>query len=88
MERYEDPNDMHNSTSYHTGKRCIEHLCTRPAGTWWSKFWCQPCNANRLRRISGVLEHEVARHEGRVPADSMPPNAGIEPTQGHGENHD
>lgn len=70
MERYQDPNDPLNGASYHTGKKCVERGCDRPAGTHWSKFWCQPCNAARLGRISGFLEHEVLRYEGKVPSDS------------------
>lgn len=71
MERYQDPNDPLNGASYHTGKQCVERGCTRPAGTHWSKFWCQPCNAARMARIGGVLRHEVARYAGQVPLDSV-----------------
>lgn len=74
LERYENPDDPLNAASYHTGRPCIERGCERPAGTHWSRFWCQPCNAARMKRISGVLEHEMARLEGKVPVDSMPPN--------------
>lgn len=72
MERYEDPQDPLNATSYHTGKTCIEKGCSRPAGTHWSPFWCQQCNAARMRRISGALVHELTRLQGAVPAESMP----------------
>lgn len=65
MERYEDPADPLNAATYHTGKPCIEKGCANPAGTHWSKFWCQPCNATRMRRISENLERELARLEGR-----------------------
>ena len=75
MERYEDPSDPLNGPEFHTGKRCIEKGCQRPAGTRWSKFWCQPCNAARMGRIGRTLEHELARLEGRVPENSMPPDA-------------
>ena len=71
-ERFDDPNDELNSSKYQTGKLCIVRGCGKPAGTHWSPFFCQPCNANRMRRIGAVLDHEVARHEGRVPPDSMP----------------
>jgi hypothetical protein len=71
MERYQDPNDPLNATSYHTGKKCVERGCDRIAGTHWSKLWCQPCNAARMGRISGFLQHEVARYEGAAHPDSM-----------------
>lgn len=71
MERYQDPSDPLNAASYHTGKKCVERGCDRSAGTHWSKFWCQPCNAARLGRIGGFLRHEVARHEGMVPPESV-----------------
>lgn len=70
MERYQDPNDPLNASSYHTGKKCIVRGCDRPAGTHWSKFWCQPCNAKRMDGIGGVLHHEVSRMAGEVPEDS------------------
>lgn len=56
MKRYEDPNDPLNAATHHTGKECIEKGCTRPAGTSWSPFWCQPCNSARMTRISDQLE--------------------------------
>ena len=43
----------------------MEKGCTNPAGTHWSRFWCQPCNAIRMNRISENLEREMARFEGR-----------------------
>ena len=55
MKPHEDPTHPHNSARYHTGKLCIE-LCGRPAGTWWSRLWCQPCNTARMDRISASLE--------------------------------
>ena len=61
MERYQDPGDPLNGPEYHTGKRCVEAGCDNPAGTHWSKLWCQPCNAARLDRISRALESEMAR---------------------------
>jgi hypothetical protein len=63
MHRYEDPTDPLNAAKYHTGQSCVEKGCTRPAGTHWSPFWCQPCNAARMNRISANLEAEVARRE-------------------------
>ena len=56
MEPSEDPNNEGNSIKYHTGKLCIEG-CGRPAGTGWGPHWCQPCNAVRLKRISGQFEN-------------------------------
>lgn len=52
--RHHDPNDPDNGSEYHTGKPCIEG-CGRPAGTAWSPYWCQPCNAARLDKITGQL---------------------------------
>lgn len=45
----EDPSHPHNSDAYLTGSPCV--CCGNPAGTAWSPFWCQSCNAQRLRRI-------------------------------------
>lgn len=64
MERFEDPHDPLNSDKYHTGKKCIEKGCQNLAGTHWSKYWCQPCNAQRLTRITNNLENELNRLEG------------------------
>lgn len=63
LERYEDPDDPLNGSMFQTGKVCIARGCSRPAGTHWSKFWCQPCNAIRVRRINQFLEDEVARYD-------------------------
>ena len=52
---FEDPEDYGNSTEFHTGKRCIEG-CGRPAGTYWSRFWCFECNVKRMRRVGGEIE--------------------------------
>ena len=54
MEKYQDPEDPLNGKGYLTGKLCIEG-CGRLAGTAWSKFWCQPCNAERMDRIGKEL---------------------------------
>ena len=54
MDRYQDPNDPLNGEEHQTGKPCIEK-CGRPAGTHWSPYWCQPCNAARMNRISSSL---------------------------------
>ncbi len=55
MRPYENPNDEGNSCYYHTGKLCIEG-CGRPAGTGWSPHWCQPCNTERINRISAKFD--------------------------------
>ena len=62
---HRDPDHPHNSSAHHTGKNCIEQ-CGRPAGTWWSPLWCQPCNADRLGRISGQLGVISARAGSRT----------------------
>ena len=66
MERHGDPSDPLNGAEHHTGKLCIERGCTRPAGTAWSPFWCQPCNSDRLRHITEVLERKLDSTAGRV----------------------
>jgi hypothetical protein len=58
----DDPNYEGNSPKYHTGKLCIEG-CGRPAGTVWSPYWCQQCNAQRLRRISKGFEDCLKQFE-------------------------
>lgn len=57
---YADPDDPGNGSRYHTGKSCIEG-CGRPAGTAWSPFWCQKCNAERIERINVALVKINAR---------------------------
>ena len=56
MERYRDPDDTLNDKKYHTGKPCVWPGCTFPAGTAWSKFWCQKHNAARMDGIGESLE--------------------------------
>lgn len=56
---HRDPAHPNNSPTYHTGKPCIMG-CGRPAGTAWGLHWCQPCNAERMDRISRNLEALVA----------------------------
>lgn len=63
--RFENPSDSLNGPEYHTGKVCIMKGCDKPAGTAWSPFWCQPCNADRMRRIGNFLETETERYEGK-----------------------
>lgn len=53
--RPDDPSDQLNGSQHHTGKACIETGCDNPAGTAWSPFWCQPCNAKRMQRIGASL---------------------------------
>lgn len=53
---YRDRDDPGNDHKYHTGKRCIESGCERPAGTAWSKLWCFEHNVERMDRISAALE--------------------------------
>ncbi len=55
MEHYQDPNDPLNGPEHHTGSPCVEKGCDRPAGTAWSPYWCQLCNAARMDRISASL---------------------------------
>lgn len=65
LEPYADPAHPNNGPEHHTGKKCIEKGCENPAGTSWSTFWCQPCNAKRMERISANLQqalwHSVVR---------------------------
>lgn len=51
----EDPSNPGNGFAHRTGKRCIEFGCDNPAGTAWSPYWCQPCNAARMQRITDSL---------------------------------
>ena len=59
----DDPSDPKNSAKFHTGEKCIEKGCDRPAGTAWSPYWCQPCNAKRLHRVSDQLELAVEKFD-------------------------
>lgn len=61
MKPYEDPANPNNSPAYHTGKPCVEPDCSNPAGTAWSPFWCQACNARRLELVSTGLAVAQAR---------------------------
>jgi hypothetical protein len=54
MKAYKDPNNEGNSEKYHTGEKCIK-CKTKPAGTYWSLFWCFECNVKRMDRISEQL---------------------------------
>lgn len=55
MENFENPNYRGNSAEYHTGKRCIESGCEKPAGTAWSPLWCFDHNVERMKRVSASL---------------------------------
>ena len=50
----DDPLHPLNGTKYRSGRACVK--CGEPAGTAWSPYYCQPCNAERLRRITASLE--------------------------------
>lgn len=63
MEPFEDPNNLGNSEKYHTGKECIEPGCDNPAGTAWSPYWCQSCNAKRINKISFQLVSMIKKME-------------------------
>jgi len=52
---WEDPAHPGNSPRYLTGKPCIVRGCEEPAGTVWSRLWCQKCNAARINRIGASL---------------------------------
>jgi len=52
MMQYENPDSPFNSSLYHTGKVCVERDCDKPAGTWWSPFWCWEHNAKRMSKIT------------------------------------
>lgn len=53
---YWDKNHKFNSSKYHTGKKCIEKGCDKPAGTIWSPYWCYKHNAKRLERVAKQLD--------------------------------
>jgi hypothetical protein len=59
MKPYEDPNHPWNGLKYRSGQLCIERGCNNPAGTAWSPYWCQPCNAKRMNSIRASME-EIA----------------------------
>ncbi len=50
LDAFEDPNHPGNSNKHHTGKPCIEHGCSKPAGTDWGPYWCFEHNVERIRR--------------------------------------
>lgn len=59
MKAYEDTHNIGNSEKYHTGLKCINDACQNKAGTAWSPYWCQPCNAKRIDKISATLEDMI-----------------------------
>lgn len=59
MRPWHDPDHPGNGPKYYTGKPCID--CDRPAGTYWSHLWCQPCNARRMDRIDASLRRLSSR---------------------------
>lgn len=56
LEAFEDPHHEGNSASHHTGKKCIEKGCDKPAGTAWSHLWCFEHNVERMKRIERNLQ--------------------------------
>lgn len=60
MPGYNDPYDIGNNPTYHTGEKCITEGCNNPAGTQWSPFWCFQCNSEK-RNIS-LLGEEVKQN--------------------------
>jgi hypothetical protein len=62
----DDPSHENNSPKYHTGNPCVEKGCERPAGTAWSPYWCQPCNAIRMKRISTHLNEAMDYFQKKV----------------------
>ena len=53
---WNDPGAPQNGEQWHTGERCIEPGCANPAGTAWSRLWCQSCNGERMERLSERFE--------------------------------
>ncbi len=65
MENYENPEHPFNSQRYHSGFRCAGYArdveCDTKAGTAWSPYFCQECNAKRIRRISRCLSDILSK---------------------------
>jgi len=61
MMNYENPDHDGNSAKWHTGKRCVEKGCKKPAGTWWSPLWCFDHNVERMKRVSAGLKDAAER---------------------------
>jgi len=66
LKAFEDPQNPGNGKEYHTGKKCIEKGCDRPAGTWWSPCWCFECNVQRIKRIDKKLVELVEERKARI----------------------
>ncbi len=64
MKPYQDPNSPGNSSEHHTGKKCIE-CKTRPAGTFWSPYWCFECNVKRMDEVERSLMGLQKRFENK-----------------------
>lgn len=57
LEPADDPRHPGNHSRYKRyGKKCETLDCDRTPGTFWSPYFCQPCNGDRMRRISAQLE--------------------------------
>ncbi len=54
---------VESSSKYHTGIACIEENCDKPAGSYWSPYWCFDCNSDRMKRISTSLKNMVSDFE-------------------------
>jgi hypothetical protein len=67
---FEDPNHPGNSSTYHTGKPCIEIGCDAPAGTGWSPYWCFEHNVERIQRIGGQIDALLERAQQRAEAQA------------------
>jgi hypothetical protein len=63
MMAFEDSTNEGNSPKYHTGKKCIESGCSKPAGTYWGKFWCFEHNVERIHRIDKELSDIISSRE-------------------------
>ena len=61
MENFENPEYEGNSSKYHTGKKCIERGCEKPAGTTWSPYWCFEHNVERIKRVDEGFENIMNR---------------------------
>lgn len=64
LEPADDPRHPGNHSRYKRyGQKCETLGCERTPGTYWSPYFCQPCNGERLRRITSQLEAIVAKHK-------------------------
>lgn len=46
-----------------SGYTCIEPGCQSPAGTWWTPYWCPPCDEERIDRITAQIEDLVEKFQ-------------------------